>query len=204
MKFEIDRKILIVIIIFAIMKKIDIYCIYLISIIFHELMHYIFSRIIKADVNYIRLGIFGMSMDVAFIGKTNFIKKIIFYLAGPCFNFFVACLFRNVNIKIAYLNFAIGIFNLLPIVPLDGGNIILVVLKRVFGVHFGYMITLVFSKCFLFILSFVYAVMLIKIKNIYLLLLIVYMWRLYFIEESKFLLFNRIVKCLKNVEKNEN
>ena len=75
MKFEIDRKILIVIIIFAIMKKIDIYCIYLISIIFHELMHYIFSRIIKADVNYIRLGIFGMSMDVAFIGKTNFIKN---------------------------------------------------------------------------------------------------------------------------------
>ena len=204
MRFEIDRKILIVIIIFAIMKKIDIYFIYLISIIFHELMHYIFSRIIKADVNYIRLGIFGMSMDVAFIGKTNFIKKIIFYLAGPCFNFFVAFLFRNVNIKVAYLNFAIGIFNFLLIVPLDGGNIILVVLKRFFGVHLGYMISLVFSKCFLFILSFVYAVMLIQIKNIYLLLLIVYMWRLYFIEESKFLLFNRIVKCLKNVEKNEN
>lgn len=204
MRFEIDRKILIVIIIFAIMKKIDIYFIYLISIIFHELMHYIFSRIIKADVNYIRLGIFGMSMDVAFIGKTNFIKKIIFYLAGPCFNFFVAFLFRNVNIKVAYLNFAIGIFNFLPIVPLDGGNIILVVLKRFLGVHLGYMISLVFSKCFLFILSFVYAVMLIQIKNIYLLLLIVYMWRLYFIEESKFLLFNRIVKCLKNVEKNEN
>lgn len=204
MRFEIDRKILIVIIIFAIMKKIDIYFIYLISIIFHELMHYIFSRIIKADVNYIRLGIFGMSMDVAFIGKTNFIKKIIFYLAGPCFNFFVAFLFRNVNIKVAYLNLAIGIFNFLPIVPLDGGNIILVVLKRFLGVHLGYMISLVFSKCFLFILSFVYAVMLIQIKNIYLLLLIVYMWRLYFIEESKFLLFNRIVKCLKNVEKNEN
>lgn len=204
MRFEIDRKILIVIIIFAIMEKIDIYFIYLISIIFHELMHYIFSRIIKADVNYIRLGIFGMSMDVAFIGKTNFIKKIIFYLAGPCFNFFVAFLFRNVNIKVAYLNFAIGIFNFLPIVPLDGGNIILVVLKRFLGVHLGYMISLVFSKCFLFILSFVYAVMLIQIKNIYLLLLIVYMWRLYFIEESKFLLFNRIVKCLKNVEKNEN
>lgn len=204
MKFEIDRKILIVIIIFAIMKKIDIYCAFLISIIFHELMHYIFSKIIKADVNYIRLGVFGVSMDVAFIGKTNLIKKIIFYLAGPLLNFFIAFLFRNVYIKVTYLNLAIGIFNLLPIVPLDGGNIVLAILKRIFDVRFGYMIMLVFSKIFLFILSFIYAVMLIQIKNIYLLLLIVYMWRLYFIEESKFILFNRIVKCLKNVEKNEN
>lgn len=202
MKFEIDKKILIIIVIFIIIKRIDIYCIFLISITLHELAHYIFAKIIKANVNYIRLGPLGMSMDVAFIGKQNMIKKIVFYLAGPCSNFFIAFLFRDIYLNVAFLNLAIGIFNLLPIVPLDGGNIVLVILKRIFGVYFGNMIILVFSKCFLFILSFAYAIMLIQIKNIYLLLLIVYLWKLYFIEESKFLLFNRTVKCLKNIEKN--
>lgn len=201
MKIEIDYKLVWSCILFVLINKFDIYFIFLISIIIHECIHLIFGKIINGKVNYLRLGIFGMSMNMAFLGKQNLIKKILFFLSGPISNYVIAYSFKDINLTITYVNYALFFFNLLPILPLDGGNIVLEVLKRIIGKSKAYYFLLKFTKCILFFITFGYAIVLIKIKNIFILGILIYLWYLYFIEEARYTLFKRTIKCMKNIEK---
>ena len=202
MKLEIDYKLVCSCILCVLLNKFDIYLIFLISIIIHECIHLLFGKIINGKVNYLKLGIFGMSMNMAFIGKQNLIKKILFFLSGPIRNYIIAYNFKDTNITITYVNYALFFFNLLPILPLDGGNIILEILKRIIGKGKAYYFLLKFTKCMLFIITFGYAIVLIKIKNVFILGVLIYLWYLYYIEETRYTLFKKTIKCMKNIEKN--
>ena len=94
---------------------------------------------------------------------------------------------------------AIGIFNLMPILPLDGGKIIKEILKCFFKTEKVNRFIIYFSKCYLMLISFIYGILIIKIKNIMILILILYLWHLYFIEEKKYHIYEKMNNSIKNI-----
>lgn len=185
------------------MLKIYIY--FLISILIHEISHIIVAKIFKINLKNLRVSIFGASLEIEKIKKYKKIKKILTYLAGPISNLMVAILIINVNINeiekinIMYTNLSLCIFNLLPIIPLDGGNILREILKSKFSNMSSNKISLIVSKINLSLLTFIYSITILKIKNITIFLLIIYLWYLNFIEDKKLEL---VEKTYKIVNKN--
>ena len=135
MRFRIDLKIFIFIILFWITKQIEVYAYIMIFAFIHELGHLITGLIVGMKPEKIEIMPFGVSISFKInpkeynikIKKANKleIKKIIVALAGPLTNFLIILIAGNLKIDIfksliiIYTNFLIMIFNLLPIYPLD-------------------------------------------------------------------------------------
>ena len=176
MKIEINLKIILVLILFLIIKNINTYLIFIIFILIHELAHLLVGICIGGKPRKLTLSPFGASLEFYTYGNNNSFGRILFFLIGPLVNFIIAFLLLNFRInldKIIFTNLAIGIFNLVPILPLDGGKIVLV------------------------IISFFYAIIIIKIKNIMVFFLIIYLWYLFIIEERKLCLYNKTAESIK-------
>jgi stage IV sporulation protein FB len=102
-------------------------------VLIHEFCHIILARVYKLKVKNIELFPFG---GVARIDNLDYVgtsKEIVITIAGPLFNLLAAMLlfFLTVwGISVPYqdyiinVNLTLGIFNLLPGMPLDGGRIL--------------------------------------------------------------------------------
>lgn len=195
------------------MLKIYIY--FFISILIHEISHIFIAKIFKIKLKNLRVSIFGASLEIEKTINNKQIKKILMYLAGPISNLLVVILMQYININeqekniIIYTNLSLFIFNLLPIIPLDGGNI----LKEIFQIKLDNLtankVSLYISKINLMILTFVYSIAILKIKNVSILMLIIYLWYLNFVEEKKLEILEKTYKiinkdCVKIEEKTLN
>ena len=148
MRFRIDLKIFIFLIIFYFTKQIEIYAMIMLFALIHELGHLLAGILMGMKPEKIELMPFGVSISFKIkveeynkkIKKGNMleIKKILVALAGPLTNFIIIIIASNINIDlfkaliIIYTNFLIMIFNLLPIYPLDGGRIIKEIINILF------------------------------------------------------------------------
>ena len=101
--------------------------------------------------------------------------------------------------EIIITNLSIFLFNLLPICPLDGWKIIREIIKIFFGIDKSNRIMIIFSKIILTIISFFYSIYIIKIKNIMIMLLIVYLWYLNIIEERKYDIYKKTKDSIKKI-----
>lgn len=192
MKIEINLKIIIAIILFFLLSNLNMYFMFLFFVLIHEIMHLIVGLIIGGKAEKMYINPFGVSLEIYLYGKSRPLSKILFYLSGPLINFILAIGFFYLNMdielkeKLIYTNLSICFFNLLPILPLDGGKI----LKEIFTVFFSSDISskimIYFSKIFLGIISLVYSILILKVKNIYILILLIYVWYLFLIEEKKY------------------
>ena len=103
------------------------YCI----IILHEIGHLIAIKVFKYDVHRITLLPFGAIIDCDMNKNKSIISEIIIYSSGLLMNvliFIIVLIFRLPN-TILYLNFAVILFNIIPMLPLDGGRILLSLLS---------------------------------------------------------------------------
>jgi Zn-dependent protease/CBS domain-containing protein len=115
------------------------------SVLAHELGHSLIAIRQGIPVNSITLFIFG---GLASLGEESKTPGAAFQvaIAGPMVSFFLFGIFNAIGyfsgvtgplaaviILLAYINLALGIFNLIPGLPLDGGNVLKAIVWKITG-----------------------------------------------------------------------
>lgn len=192
MIFRIDLKILILIVLLYFTKQLKIYLITMIFVILHEVSHLVVGLILKMKVKSLSFMPLGLSVEFIKENNNSELKNILIAIAGPLFNitvlivaFFIK---TNSDLKnlIIYSNFSLAILNLLPIFPLDGGRIIRSLLnlnldKNVVDKH---MVRI--TEITLFFITFIFSVFIYYYKNIFLVLIVLYLWYIVLKENNAF------------------
>ena len=127
-------------------------------VLLHEGAHTVIARLLNYNIENIEIFPFG---GVARVEETIALDprhEMLIALAGPVFNFILVIVAFQIGQFIEkphdllnffiYTNFIIGIFNLIPIIPLDGGRIIRAYLSFLVGVKRSTKIVVRFSKIF--------------------------------------------------------
>lgn len=200
MRFRIDLKIFIFLILFYFTKQIEIYAMIMIFAIIHELGHLLAGLLMEMKPEKIEIMPFGVSISFKInakeynkkIKKGNIleIKKIIVALAGPITNFIIILITSNLKINliksllIIYTNFLIMIFNLLPIYPLDGGRILKGILHIIFGKRKSEKYTNIISNITVISITAISSILILYVHNIAILLIDMYLWYLVLKENS--------------------
>lgn len=107
-------------------------------ILLHEGVHILVAKKFGCKLYSVDLNIIGAKASLGEVDDLDDRKKIILYLSGPIFNLIVAGVFFCVREyssgvlfeEIIYINLALGLFNLIPAYPLDGGNILEIILNK--------------------------------------------------------------------------
>ena len=202
MRFRIDLKIFIFLILFYFTKQIQIYAMIMIFAIVHELGHLLAGLLMGMKPEKIEIMPFGVSISFKInvkeynkkIKKGNAleIKKIIVALAGPITNFIIILITSNLKLDliksmlIIYTNFLIMIFNLLPIYPLDGGRVLKGILHIILGKRKSEKYIKNISKITVIVITAISSILILYIQNISICLIDMYLWYLVIKEDLKY------------------
>ena len=213
MRFRIDLKIFIFLIIFYFTRQIEIYSILMLFALIHELGHFLTGLLVGMQPEKLELMPFGVAISFKIkpeeynkkIKKGNQleIKKILVALAGPITNFIVIVIILNLNIElfkaltIIYTNFLIVIFNLLPIYPLDGGRILKGILHINIGKQKAEKYINIISKITVTILTIIASILILHVHNIAFILICMYLWYLILKEDKKYQQRKKIYEALE-------
>lgn len=215
MSIKIDLKIFLFLFLFLLTSQFEIYIILFVFAILHELGHLVAGLILKFKPEEMRLTPMGLQIrfktqareinaKIKQAREIN-IKRAIIAIAGPITNFAIAVIAiivawvsgnaQNIYIYqiIIYSNFLIGMFNLIPIYPMDGGRLLKEVLTISCGRKKAYKITYITSKTILILLTAVASVAILYIQNIAILFILAYLW---YLEINEIRTYNR----RKNIE----
>lgn len=199
MYFKIDLKIFIIATMCAFVNKIELYACIMLFAFIHELGHLICGLIM--GFKPIKMTAMPYGFNVCFkinyddynkkVGKGSLlaVKRMFVAIAGPITNIVIAIIvlilsINNVNILgtsyynecILYSNLLLTVFNLLPIYPMDGGRILKEVLHIYCGLTESYDIIQDVTWISIAILTAVSSVLTLYYKNLFILLVIIYLW----------------------------
>lgn len=215
MQIKINLRIFIFIIIFCLTRQIEIYGILMLFAFFHELGH-LFTGLFLGFKPY-SLGINPLGLSINFEinardynkkvikGNVLALKKLIIALGGPFVNFVLVIFFLMLDQDLlgvskeflVYANILIGLFNLIPIYPLDGGRILKNVLHILTGLESTYSYTNLISNISIIILTMFSSICILYLKNIAVVLIVGYLWYLV-INENK--LYNQRMKIYEIIK----
>ena len=194
MQVKLDLKIILVLLIFFLTDQIEMYLLFMFFAILHELGHLIMGMLLGFKPKGMKLIPMGVSICFHINcenyninvknGKIISLKKLLIAMAGPVTNFFIAIFFMVLNIdvlnftreEIIYSNLLIGIFNLIPIYPLDGGRIIKNIIHINTDLIKAYKYTNLISNITLIIITAISSIAILYFKNIAILLIVLYLW----------------------------
>ena len=109
----------------------------------HESGHYAVTRLAGGGVAYFRLTAVGGDLGLDPARPLGYAGEMAAILAGPTVNLLCASLCARLGgggetgLLFAGLNLALGCFNLLPIWPLDGGRLLLLILTGLIPIHWA-------------------------------------------------------------------
>ena len=204
MRIRLNLKIFIFILIFLLTRQIKIYGILMIFAFIHEIGHMVCGILLGFKPDLLEIMPFGLSIGFEGkvdnynkkIGKTSILtlKKMIIAFAGPLTNITIAAIFMMlpVNIfnilqeEIIYANILIGIFNLIPIYPLDGGRILKDIVSIFIGNRKSYSLINKISYIVVVIFTAIGSILILYIKNLSILFVLAYLWYLVIRENKVF------------------
>ena len=221
MRFKIDLKIFLFIILFYFTNQIETYALILVFAIIHEFGHLAFGLLLGMKPKKIEIKPYGVSISFNIksedynkkIIKGNMIeiKKIIVAFAGPLTNLLIILITLKFNmnmflgLKIIYSNILIFLFNLIPIYPLDGGRILQGFLHMIFGKRKAEIYTNYVSFITLILITLIGSIAIFYIQNIAFFLIIILLWILYIKEDMIYRRRNKIYNLIeKTIEINPN
>lgn len=217
MRFKIDLKIILFLILFYFTKQIETYAVIILFAVIHEIGHLLAGLALRMKPESIKLMPYGLSISFKLIpkdinkkiGKGNLleIKKIIVAMAGPLTNLMIILIILHINIDlfsnliVIYANLLIMIFNLIPIYPLDGGRILKGILHMLDGKEISEKRINNISFITLIILTFISSIGIYYLKNVAIFFIIIYLWILYISEDiiykKRLKIYNLIKKTIE-------
>lgn len=215
MRFRIDLKIFILVILFFITNQIKIYAMIMLFAIIHEIGHLLAGILLGLKPAKIEIRPFGVSIDFDIKGKDynvkikkgNLleIKKIFVALAGPMTNALIIIILMLSNtfnfdyddkMMMIFSNMTLIIFNVLPIYPLDGGRILKGIIYIFNGKHTAEKYIYRISYITLIMITIISSIAILYLKNIAIFLVIIFLWGLqmkeYMIYKNRKILYETI------------
>ena len=107
-------------------------CCFLAAIL-HELGHLLCMRLRSVRVRGFRLRLFDFLIEADEPG--DFSSELLITAGGPAASFISAAVFMPFSPRLSLPNLALGIFNLLPVMSLDGGRLLYLLLERRFSLR---------------------------------------------------------------------
>ena len=217
MRFRIDLKIFLFLILFYFTKQIETYVIIIVFAIIHELGHLMAGLIMGMKPEKIELMPYGISISFKLkpkdynkkILKANLleIKKILVAIPGPFTNLLIIIFATHLKIElfsnliIIYANLLLILFNLVPIYPLDGGRILKGILHIFLGKRKAERYTNSISFIILIILTFIASIGIYYMENISIFVITIFLWGLYLkqdkIDRNKNKIYDLIEKTIE-------
>ena len=117
----------------------------------HELGHYLAIRALGGEVEVLRLT--GLGAVMVPRGMFGYREECLIALAGPAASLALALLSAPVEETLAGVSLVLGLFNLLPLAPLDGGRVLRGQVCRWFGPDTGERISAWVTRFFALALS---------------------------------------------------
>jgi stage IV sporulation protein FB len=101
-------------------------------VILHEYVHFFIARCYGYKDGSVQILPFGAVLNLTDIDHASVMEEVIISLSGPIFNLVLAVIFYALSLQFNYeiiksllfTNLSLGIFNLVPTLPLDGGRIL--------------------------------------------------------------------------------
>ncbi len=203
MRFRIDLKIFLFLILFYLTKQIEIYTMIMIFALIHELGHLFVGLMMQMKPQKLEIMPFGVSIAFKInpkdynkkIKNGNMLnmKKIMVAIAGPLTNLIIIVITYNLKIDIIkammiiYTNLLIILFNFLPIYPLDGGRILKEFIHIIQGKRKSEDSINNISIITTIIMTAIGSILILYLKNIAIFIIIMYLWYLVLKENSRYL-----------------